>query len=210
MPAPLKRLAAFECGGCRASQPRLFLRPAHSPHPRCQLRGVSWASKTKGGLRLDSYAALMKGGKDGPVIVPRNADKSLLIERVTLPAGDKHFMPAEGRPPLKPDGDCLDSCVDSGRARRRLTRNVAGVLIPRRASASCRRNRWAITASGHDEIEQMRHAHRGEAAPGLQQAVRWIDSEHSGYCGTLSATLSWRSSKSTRLTSWRPTWRAPP
>ena len=27
----------------------------------------------------------------------------LLLQRVTLPTDDKHFMPAEGRPPLKPE-----------------------------------------------------------------------------------------------------------
>ena len=59
--------------------------------------------KQKGGLRLDSYDMLMKGGKDGPVLLPRRAENSLLIQRVTLPANNQHFMPAEGRPPLKPD-----------------------------------------------------------------------------------------------------------
>ena len=57
----------------------------------------------KGGLRLDSYELLMKGGKDGPVIVAGRAGKSLLLERVTLPPDQKQFMPAEGRPPLKPE-----------------------------------------------------------------------------------------------------------
>jgi mono/diheme cytochrome c family protein len=56
--------------------------------------------KMEGGLRLDSYALLMQGGKDGQVIVPGSPEKSLLLARVSLPTGDKHFMPAEGRPPL--------------------------------------------------------------------------------------------------------------
>ncbi len=57
--------------------------------------------KTKGGLRMDSFDGLMKGGKDGSVIVAGDPDKSLLIERVTLPPDQKHFMPAEGKPPLR-------------------------------------------------------------------------------------------------------------
>jgi mono/diheme cytochrome c family protein/uncharacterized membrane protein len=60
-------------------------------------------SKTQGGLRLDSYEWLMWGGKDGPVIVAGNLEKSLLLSRVTLPPSHKQFMPAEGRPPLKPE-----------------------------------------------------------------------------------------------------------
>jgi hypothetical protein len=60
-------------------------------------------SKVKGGLRLDSYEQLMKGGKDGIVISAGAPDKSLLLRRVTLPASHKQFMPTEGKPPLKPE-----------------------------------------------------------------------------------------------------------
>lgn len=56
--------------------------------------------KSKGGLRMESYDLLMKGGKDGPVIVAGNPDKSMLLQRVTLPPDHRQFMPAEGKPPL--------------------------------------------------------------------------------------------------------------
>jgi uncharacterized membrane protein/mono/diheme cytochrome c family protein len=59
--------------------------------------------KQRGGLRMDSYDLLMKGGDDGPVIVAGIADKSVLLQRVTLPPGHKEFMPAEGNPPLRPE-----------------------------------------------------------------------------------------------------------
>jgi hypothetical protein len=52
---------------------------------------------------MDSYEFLMKGGKDGPVIVPGHPEQSPLLVRVTLPPDHKQFMPAEGRPPLKPE-----------------------------------------------------------------------------------------------------------
>jgi uncharacterized membrane protein len=58
-------------------------------------------SEVKGGLRLDTYEELMKGGKDGAVIVAGQPARSLLLERVTLPPSHKQFMPAEGKPPLK-------------------------------------------------------------------------------------------------------------
>ena len=58
-------------------------------------------SQAKGGLRMDSYDALMKGGQDGPVIVAGSPEKSLLLQRVTLPTDHKQFMPAEGKPPLR-------------------------------------------------------------------------------------------------------------
>src|SRR5262249_35983340 len=60
-------------------------------------------NKEQGGLRLESYESLIAGGKDGAVIAPRNPDGSLLLQKVTLPRSDPHFMPAEGRTPLTPD-----------------------------------------------------------------------------------------------------------
>ena len=58
------------------------------------------AEKFKGRLRLDSYANLMRGGKDGLVIHPGEPGKSELFRRVTLPRESKDFMPAEGKPAL--------------------------------------------------------------------------------------------------------------
>ncbi len=53
----------------------------------------------KGGLRLDSKAAFEKGGEHGPVVVPGDTEKSLLIQAV-LQTGDLK-MPKGGK--LKPD-----------------------------------------------------------------------------------------------------------
>src|SRR6516162_2079107 len=63
---PVLRKTCFEC---------------HGPH------------KQKGGLRLDSPAAALRGGRRGPVIVPGQAAKSELYRRVALPRGDKDAMP---------------------------------------------------------------------------------------------------------------------
>jgi hypothetical protein len=60
-------------------------------------------SKIEGGLRLDSYGQLMRGGRDGAVVTAGNPAQSILFQRITLPQSDKHFMPAEGRAPLKPE-----------------------------------------------------------------------------------------------------------
>ena len=84
--------------------------------------------KTKGGLRMDSYERLMRGGQDGPVIVPGNAGKSVLIERVTLPPGHKQFMPAEGNPPLAPEQIAwIKAWVEQGASSTATT--LAGVSI---------------------------------------------------------------------------------
>ncbi len=57
-------------------------------------------NKRKGGLRLDSYDHLARGGKDGPVIKAGDAIGSELFRRVSLDPADEDAMPAEGKPPL--------------------------------------------------------------------------------------------------------------
>jgi uncharacterized membrane protein len=57
-------------------------------------------SKHKAGLRLDSYALVMRGGKHGPVIKPGDLEGSELVRRITLPQSDDDFMPADNKRPL--------------------------------------------------------------------------------------------------------------
>src|SRR2546423_12555998 len=40
------------------------------------------AEKQRGGLRLDSRAALLKGGETGPAVLPGKPDESLLLKAV--------------------------------------------------------------------------------------------------------------------------------
>jgi len=49
----------------------------------------------KGGLRLDSRAAALKGGETGPALVPDHPDQSLLLQAVRHSSGLK--MPPDGR-----------------------------------------------------------------------------------------------------------------
>src|SRR3954447_6365402 len=57
------------------------------------------ADERMGGLRVDSREALLKGGRSGPVIVPGDPEKSLLIDAVRQ--SGKLKMPQGGQ--LKPD-----------------------------------------------------------------------------------------------------------
>jgi hypothetical protein len=54
--------------------------------------------KAKGGLRLDSLAAIMKGGDDGPVVVPGRGASSDLVKRLLLPTSDDDHMPPAEKP----------------------------------------------------------------------------------------------------------------
>ncbi|MDF1851320.1 MAG: hypothetical protein P1U85_10835 [Verrucomicrobiales bacterium] len=53
--------------------------------------------KPKAGLRLDAAWAILAGSEDGAVLVPKDADKSSLFARVTLPEDDDDFMPPVGK-----------------------------------------------------------------------------------------------------------------
>jgi uncharacterized membrane protein len=59
------------------------------------------SKKQKGGLRLDKYDLILKGGKDGKVIMPDNPDKSDMIQRLLLPDEDDKHMPPRDK--LQPD-----------------------------------------------------------------------------------------------------------
>ena len=56
------------------------------------------ATKAKGGLRLDTAAALMKGGDSGASIVIGKADESLLLQILNGPHGDIPQMPYKRNP----------------------------------------------------------------------------------------------------------------
>ncbi|MEY4941738.1 MAG: hypothetical protein RIQ93_3473 [Verrucomicrobiota bacterium] len=58
------------------------------------------ARKKKGGLLLETYSDLAKGGENGPVVTASNLEKSELYRRITLPGDHKEFMPSDGKKPL--------------------------------------------------------------------------------------------------------------
>lgn len=99
MPAGMKRVLAFGSAPASASFYAKHIHPVLDANcASCHGEG-----QVKGGLRMDSYESLMNGGQDGAVIVAGSSAKSVLFERITLPPDHKHFMPAEGRPPLQPE-----------------------------------------------------------------------------------------------------------
>lgn len=67
--------------------------------------------KTKGDLRLDSKAEALKPEK---VLVPGKADESLLIERISLPAGHDDIMPPKGDPLSKEQIETLKKWINEG------------------------------------------------------------------------------------------------
>lgn len=58
------------------------------------------AEKTKGDLRLDTKEGFIKGGENGPSLVPGQPAHSELFKRVNLPKGHEDLMPPDGKKPL--------------------------------------------------------------------------------------------------------------
>jgi uncharacterized membrane protein len=60
-------------------------------------------NKRKGSLLLTNYNEVLKGGENGAVFFPGNADSSALFTLLLLPPDDDRHMPPEGKP--QPDAD---------------------------------------------------------------------------------------------------------
>lgn len=60
--------------------------------------GCHSSKKQKGGLRLDKFELIMKGGKDGKILVPGSHDTSDIIRRLLLPTENEDHMPPRGKP----------------------------------------------------------------------------------------------------------------
>jgi mono/diheme cytochrome c family protein len=58
-------------------------------------------ARTKGGLRVDSFAALARGGDGGPAL-PSEGRAGSLVERISLPLQHEEHMPPEDSPQLTP------------------------------------------------------------------------------------------------------------
>jgi mono/diheme cytochrome c family protein/uncharacterized membrane protein len=99
MPAGLRKLIGLPPGGAIPSgSDRAFFYGAHvEPIFAQNCYSCHGPEKQKSQLRLDSYDALMRGGKHGPVIKAGDVKGSELFRRVTLPSSDDDAMPAQGK-----------------------------------------------------------------------------------------------------------------
>ncbi len=76
-------------------------------------------TKSKGELRMDSFEALLIGGKKGPTLIENNAAGSLMIERAQLPLDHKEHMPPEGKVQLsEAELEAISWWIDQGAPER--------------------------------------------------------------------------------------------
>jgi uncharacterized membrane protein len=71
-------------------------------------------AKHKGELRLDKKEFVLKGGENGPVIVPGDPSKSEMIRRITLPTGHKEAMPTKGKRLTQQEISVLKFWIEKG------------------------------------------------------------------------------------------------
>lgn len=74
------------------------------------------AEKQKAKLRLDSLEAALKGGENGPDIVPKDSAKSSLVHSVARIGDEDDFMPPKGKgePWSKEDVGLIRAWIDQG------------------------------------------------------------------------------------------------
>jgi mono/diheme cytochrome c family protein len=116
------------------------------------------ANNVRGGLRMNSFNDIAKGGDSGPMIEPRQGDASLLVKKLLGTSGQR--MPAGGRPPLSEsqiglvrkwidegasfDGENRDARLDAVIAKGFASRASHEELLNRRIDRA--RAKWQIVS----------------------------------------------------------------
>jgi uncharacterized membrane protein/mono/diheme cytochrome c family protein len=72
------------------------------------------AKKSKGKLRLDGIAFILKGGENGPAIEIGHPEKSEMIRRIKLPASHDDAMPTKGKRLSKQEIEILEIWIQKG------------------------------------------------------------------------------------------------
>ncbi|MBS1935410.1 MAG: hypothetical protein JST96_15525, partial [Bacteroidetes bacterium] len=88
--------------------------------------GCHGSRKQKGKLRLDDSVSILKGGKDGVVIVSGKSTESELIKRIMLPKEDEHHMAPKEKPQLtESEMTLLKWWIDNGASFSKKVKEIA-------------------------------------------------------------------------------------
>ena len=128
------------------------IRPIFAEH--CYQCHSDKAEKLKGELRLDSPAAILKGGKSGPVIIPNQPDASLLLRAVRYKDPDLK-MPPKGKKLTAEQIAVLEGWVQMGAPVPSTSSNTAAGLID---IARARATHWAFQPVDKPSLPPVRKA----------------------------------------------------
>ena len=144
------------------------------------------ATQTRGGLRMDTFAQLLRGGDSGSIIVPGKGSESLLVQKLRGMVGNR--MPAGDRPALSEDSIALISTwIDEGATldgtsatqplgvMSQLAWAAAATpeqLSERRANLAAKHLRLVTASSG--EIASYPSDHFLVTGPVSSQTLKWV------------------------------------
>ncbi len=104
------------------------------------------AMQTRGGLRMDTFAQMLRGGDSGEIILPGKGEESLLVQKLRGKVGER--MPAGGRPALSDESiKLISTWIDEG-----ATLDGGSETQPLRVMAQLA---WAASATP-DELSRRR------------------------------------------------------
>lgn len=103
-PAAAKPAAAPAAGGkldAAIAEKAVVYRDVIAPIMSAKCNACHGEEKKKGKLQLHNFAAIMKGGSDGPTtVIAKNSKDSLMLVRANLPTDDDEHMPPSDEPQL--------------------------------------------------------------------------------------------------------------
>ena len=103
-PAAAKPAAAPAAGGkldAAIAEKAVVYRDVIAPIMAATCNACHGEEKKKGKLQLHNFAAIMKGGSDGPTtVIAKNSKDSLMLVRANLPTDDDEHMPPSDEPQL--------------------------------------------------------------------------------------------------------------
>ena len=128
---------------------------------RCYECHSARSEKIKGGLRLDSGKAVLKGGDSGPVIVPGDVEKSLLIKAVRYSDKDLQMPPKHQL--AAPEVALLEKWVKMGAPDPRSNEAKPGSAgVPPATEEPTRRrsqgDHWAFRPVSNPAVPKVRNA----------------------------------------------------
>lgn len=105
-------------------------------------------SKSKAGLRLDTPEMIMKGSKEGKVIIAGNISASNLLKVCLLPQEDEQHMPPKGKPQLSREQISLITWwIDQGAPFDKIVADLKISTDVKSALASLTGNKLAVSDS---------------------------------------------------------------
>src|SRR5688572_27603115 len=111
---PLRPLVLFAViGGALASEAKVDFHRDVEPVFRASCYTCHGPDKQEGGLRMDSRAALLKGGEDGPGFIANQGAQSAIVLR-SLGEGDGARMPKKKAPLAKEEIALMKRWIDQG------------------------------------------------------------------------------------------------